>query len=198
MSYTANFPGSATFSGTTTSTTIPEFNTSLGTLTGVSFNGNIQTLSASADVVATIGSGTEPILFTTTVGLSSSATGLGNDFVSSAADALAASVDVSSNVTPVDADSTNLALSFSGSPSLTAVEGTGNLPLTLSLEQDSIITIGFTPFSTVGSPPTGSASGDSVTVNYTYTPTPVPEPASLGILGVGAAALLGRRRRIVR
>jgi hypothetical protein len=39
------------------------------------------------------------------------------------------------------------------------------------------------------------ADADSYTINIGS--SPVPEPASLGLLGVGAAALLGRRRRVI-
>jgi hypothetical protein len=197
ITYTANFPGSATFSNTQTSTTIPEFNPSLGTLTGVSFSGQVGTLSDSAEGYLLGASSSEPadVVLSSQAVLSSSASGLGY-LDSSNLNAMAFAVVSASAQSPtlVTATATNLDFSFSGSPSLTTVEGTGDLPLTLAAVPEGASSAPY-QFQTEGNP-TGYMSTDSVTVNYTYTPAQVPEPASLGILGVGAAALLGRRRRV--
>jgi hypothetical protein len=154
----------------TDTSTFPQFNPALGTLTDASFSYNY---GAAIDVEGGGGAVGQISgeLFANGVdtGIGATGGGFGPGGVSA------------------------LSGSFTGTyddPNLTNDTGTGSATFAWDTTGD-YITIAFgTPTVTLE-----STSPSPVSLTYTYTPAAVPEPASISVLATGGLVLLGRRRR---
>ena len=178
--------------------TLPKFDTTLGTLTGISFSlqGNVagsaraESLDAAPSALTlNLGANISLVDPTTNTTLAVVLPVVNNSFNATVFDGV---IDFggTSGVTFANLNAT--ASTSSGpslTPSLTAIfVGTGNVTLNVNATGSSAGTGAgnlLTQFAT--------QAGSVATVTYSY--APVPEPASCAALGLGALALLRRRRK---
>jgi hypothetical protein len=193
----ATYPATVTTSSSTNSSlTLPDFDATLGTLTGVTLSGTIK--------ATTDGSLATNATFSNPVPYSGLTIKFATDLTSSTADAFSLTANGTSTFSgtaygPGNYYGSNVSLPVSGdvlAANLSDYIGSGTFNEILSGSGLLTNNGGSTnPTFVTG---TGAAQlGDSVSVVYTYTPAAVPEPASLSLLGFGALGLLRRRARRV-
>ncbi len=178
----------------TTSFSLPEFNTALGTLTGVEVDLHL-TYQGEVDVFNFTGALNSFTNGTSSVPIDLTTPSVANSLLATASYSVA-----SGNANPpmftatfFPGPTTVGTLAYNPLPAdFASYEGLGNNSYTLSYGAGSYFVTGIG----VGAGGDANSSG-SASVTYTYTPTP--EPSSLVLLGLGVLALVGiavRRMRI--
>jgi hypothetical protein len=175
----------------TSSVLIQKFDTSLGTLTGISFT-------IVADITATVkvvNLATTSETFTNAFTSDTvTTTGPGGFTLSTTPTASVASGTVAAgalNTYPGTTGTSTGSSVYTGS--FTPYEGPGSATVALGFAGGSASSGGTSPSSDIlfgGS----AAAGGYVKVTYTYTPSAVPEPTSMALLGIGMTSFLAFRR----
>ena len=155
----------------TDTSTFPQFNPALGTLTDVSFSYNY---GAAIDVTGSGGAvgqiSGELFVDGTDTGVSATGGGFGPGGVSDLSGAFSGTYD---------------------DPNLSTLAGSGTNTFAWDTTGDYITVAYGTPTASLE-----ATSPSPVSVTYTYTAAAVPEPASASLLAAGGLALLARRRRL--